>query len=134
MPRHHLSSLETAREPEPREAATATTRFLQTGTGTVQTTAISTVAITAVIFSLVDRFMASSRERGRASRPASTGACTPPGCLCCDVDHAPTGCLSCLSPRPLVGFGWLGLRVRGWLWGRQWSQLEHYGAAAIIAR
>ena len=63
MPRHHLSSLETAREPEPREAATATTRFLQTGTGTVQTTAISTVAITAVIFSLVDRFMASSRER-----------------------------------------------------------------------
>ena len=79
--RHHLSSLETAREPEPREAATATTRFLQTGTGTVQTTAISTVAITAVIFSLVDRFMASSRKRGRASRPASTGACTPPGCF-----------------------------------------------------
>jgi hypothetical protein len=33
---------------------------LQTGTGTAQTTAISTVAITAVIFSLVDRSMASS--------------------------------------------------------------------------
>ena len=34
--------------------------FLQTGTGTAQTTAISTAAITAVIFSLVDRSMASS--------------------------------------------------------------------------
>jgi hypothetical protein len=35
-------------------------RRLQTGTGTAQTTAISTAAITAVIFSLVDRSMASS--------------------------------------------------------------------------
>jgi hypothetical protein len=37
--------------------------FLHTGTGTAQTTAISTAAITAVIFSLVDRFTASSKER-----------------------------------------------------------------------
>ena len=35
-------------------------RLLQTGTGTAQTAAISTAAITAVIFSLVDRSMASS--------------------------------------------------------------------------
>ena len=34
--------------------------FLHTGTGTAQTTAISTAAIAAVIFSLVDRSMASS--------------------------------------------------------------------------
>ena len=40
--------------------ATATARILQTGTGMAQTTAISTVASTAVIFSLVDRSMASS--------------------------------------------------------------------------
>ena len=35
-------------------------RQLQTGTGTAQTTAISTAAIIAAIFSLVDRSMASS--------------------------------------------------------------------------
>ena len=40
--------------------ATPPARLLQTGTGTAQTTAISTAAITAVIFSLVDRSMASS--------------------------------------------------------------------------
>ena len=36
---------------------------LQTGTGTAHTTAINTAAITAVIFSLVDRSMASSGKR-----------------------------------------------------------------------
>jgi hypothetical protein len=41
---------------------------LQTGTGTVQRTAISTAASTAVIFSLVDRSMASS-ERDPTSAP-----------------------------------------------------------------
>ena len=41
-------------------------RLLQTGTGTAQTTAISTAAITAVIFSLVDRSMVSSE---RVSQP-----------------------------------------------------------------
>ena len=46
---------------------------LQTGTGTVQRTAISTVASTAVIFSLVDRSMASS-ERD----PTSALPCTRP--------------------------------------------------------
>jgi hypothetical protein len=37
-------------------------RQLQTGTGKLYTTAISTAAITAVIFSLVDRSMASSER------------------------------------------------------------------------
>jgi hypothetical protein len=40
---------------------------LQTGTGTVQRTAISTVASTAVIFSLVDRSMASSERDANLS-------------------------------------------------------------------
>ena len=40
--------------------ATATARPLQTGTGTAQTTAISTAAMIAAIFNLVDRSMASS--------------------------------------------------------------------------
>ena len=75
-------------------------RLLQTGTGTAQTTAISTAAITAVIFSLVDRSMASP-----GAVPISAPPYTRPGCSRCDVDHAPTGCLSRLSPRPLVGFG-----------------------------
>jgi hypothetical protein len=40
---------------------------LQTGTGTVQRTAINTAASTAVIFSLVDRSMASLRTRSNPS-------------------------------------------------------------------
>ena len=40
---------------------------LQTGTGTVQRTAISTAASTAVIFSLVDRSMASSERDANLS-------------------------------------------------------------------
>jgi hypothetical protein len=42
------------------KTATFDLRFLQTGTGTVQRTAISTAVSTAVIFSLVDRSMESS--------------------------------------------------------------------------
>jgi hypothetical protein len=42
-------------------------RRLQTGTGTAQITAISTAAITAVIFSLVDRSMASSERDANLS-------------------------------------------------------------------
>jgi hypothetical protein len=94
--------------------------FLHTGTGTAQTTAISTAAITAVIFSLVDRSIASSKERNAEHRarpwplPVHRLAV-----YVCDADHAPTGYPACLSPRPLVGFGWRrGLRVRGWLRGR----------------
>jgi hypothetical protein len=69
--------------------------FLHTGTGTAQTTAISTAAITAVIFSLVDRSMASS-ERDPTSAPPIRGLSR----LRCDGDHAPTGCLLCLPARP----------------------------------
>jgi hypothetical protein len=61
-------------------------RQLQTGTGTAQSTAINTVASTAMIFSLVDRSMVSSE---RVAPPISDLAC-----LRCDGDHAPTGCLS----------------------------------------
>jgi hypothetical protein len=43
-------------------------RRLQTGTGKAQTTAISTAAITAVIFSLVDRSIASLRTRCQPQR------------------------------------------------------------------
>jgi hypothetical protein len=42
--------------------------FLHIGTGTAQITAISTAAITAVIFSLVDRSIASSKERNAEHR------------------------------------------------------------------
>jgi hypothetical protein len=42
---------------------------LQTGTGTLHITAISTVAITAVIFSLADRLMASSECEANFSAP-----------------------------------------------------------------
>jgi hypothetical protein len=42
-------------------------RFLQTGTGTVQRTAISTAISAAVIFSLVDRSMASSERDANLS-------------------------------------------------------------------
>jgi hypothetical protein len=42
-------------------------RRLQTGTGTLHTIAISTAAITAVIFSLVDRSMASSERDANLS-------------------------------------------------------------------
>jgi hypothetical protein len=45
-----------------RWAAEVDNRQLQTGTGTAQSTAISTVASTAVIFSLVDRSMVSSER------------------------------------------------------------------------
>jgi hypothetical protein len=48
---------------------------LQTGTGTAQTTAISTAAITAVIFSLVDRFMASSKERKAEHHARASTVC-----------------------------------------------------------
>ena len=35
-----------------------------------------------------------------------------------DAELAAVGYLACLSPRPLVGFGWRrGLRFGGWLWG-----------------
>ena len=61
-------------EPRPEEhqaslsaEATATARILQTGTGTAHNTAISTAAITAVIFSLVDRSMASSESDANLS-------------------------------------------------------------------
>jgi hypothetical protein len=49
-------------------------RLLQTGTGTAQTTAISTAAITAVIFSLVDRSMVSSGSDANLQRPPYTRA------------------------------------------------------------
>jgi hypothetical protein len=68
----------------------------QTGTGTAQRTAISTVASTAVIFSLVDRSMASLRTRCQPQRRRIR--CL--SCLRCDGDHAPTGCLSCLPAKP----------------------------------
>jgi hypothetical protein len=42
-------------------------KHLQTGSGTVQIAAISTAAITAVIFSLVDRLMASSERDANLS-------------------------------------------------------------------
>jgi hypothetical protein len=42
-------------------------KHLQTGTGTIHSTAISTAAITAVIFSLVDRSMASSERDANLS-------------------------------------------------------------------
>ena len=45
-------------------------RILQTGTGTVHRTAISTAASTAVIFSLVDRSMASSERDANLSAAA----------------------------------------------------------------
>ena len=61
-------------------------RILQTGTGTVHRTAISTAASTAVIFSLVDRSMASSERDANlsAGRPIRSLSC-----LRCDEDHAP---------------------------------------------
>ena len=48
--------------------ATATARILQTGTGTLHNTVISTAAITAVIFSLVDRSMCVLRTRCQPQR------------------------------------------------------------------
>ena len=47
-------------------------RLLQTGTGTAHTTAINTAAITAVIFSLVDRSMVSSGSDANLQRPPYT--------------------------------------------------------------
>jgi hypothetical protein len=47
--------------------ARRTPSLLQTETGTVHTTAISIVAITAVIFSLVDRSMTSSEHKANLS-------------------------------------------------------------------
>jgi hypothetical protein len=69
---------------------------LQTGTGKLHNTAISTAAITAVIFNLVDRTMASLRTRCQPQRRPVRAL----SCLRCDGDHAPTGCLSCLPARP----------------------------------
>jgi hypothetical protein len=71
----------------------------QTGTGTVQIAAINTAAITAVIFNLMDRSIASSE-----AMPTSTSPIRGLSCLRCDADHVPTGCFAG-SPRPLVGFG-----------------------------
>jgi hypothetical protein len=86
-------------------------KHLQAGTGTVQIAAINTAAITAVIFSLVDRLMASSERDANLSAALYGGL----SCLRCDGDHAPTGYLACLSSRSLVGFGRRrGLQLRGW--------------------
>ena len=65
-------------------------RLLKMGTGTVHSTAISTVAITAVIFSFVERLMASSERDAQRHRRPIRGR----SCLRCDGDHAPTGCLT----------------------------------------
>jgi hypothetical protein len=65
-------------------------RLLQTGTGKAHTTAISAAISTTVIFSLVDKSMASLRARCQPQRRAVRGL----SCLHCDGDHAPTGCLS----------------------------------------
>ena len=62
---------------------------LQTGTDTVQRTAISSAISTAVILSLVDRSMASSERAIQLQRSPVRGL----SWLRCDGDHAPTGCL-----------------------------------------
>jgi hypothetical protein len=54
-----------------------------------------------VIFSLVDKSMASLRTRCQPQRRPIRGLSS----LRCDGDHTPTGCLSCLPARPLVAFG-----------------------------
>ena len=61
---------------------------LQTGTGTLHTTTISTTAITALIFSLAARLMASSEYDASLSGAALYAASRGHGC---DGDHAPTG-------------------------------------------
>jgi hypothetical protein len=61
-------------------------KHLQTGTGTVQIAATNTAAITAVIFSLVDRLMASSERDANLSAALYAGL----SCLRCDGDHPPT--------------------------------------------
>jgi hypothetical protein len=80
-------------------------RRLQTGTGTAQTTAISTAAITAVIFSLVDRSMASS-----GAMPISAAALYAAWGLRCDVDHAPTGSASLSGPGLALAARLIGVR------------------------
>jgi hypothetical protein len=72
-------------------------RQLQTGTGKLYTTAIST-AITAVIFSLVDRSMASSERDANFSAALYTAS----RAYAVTVIRHPTGCFWGLSPRPLV--------------------------------
>jgi hypothetical protein len=55
-------------------------RILQTGTGTVHTTAITSAVITAVIFSLVDR----------SRRPPGTMPTSPPPCYAASRGYAVT--------------------------------------------
>jgi hypothetical protein len=81
----------------------------QTGTGKLHTTAISTAAITAVIFSLVDRSMVSSERDANLSAAlyAASRAYAVTG-----ITLRPAA--SCVYRRAqLVGFGWRrGLRRR----------------------
>ena len=70
-------------------------RQLQTGTGTAQTTAISIVASAAVIFSLVDKSMASSERDANLSAALYAAS----RAYCCDADHTTTGCLVSIAER-----------------------------------
>jgi hypothetical protein len=84
-----------------------------------------------VIFSLVDRSMASSGSDANLSAARLYAAWV----LRCDVDHAPTGCLSRLSPCPLVGFSRRrGLRGRSWLEGQRRVEPRQRRAQRIQAR
>jgi hypothetical protein len=77
--------------------ATATARLLQTGTGTAISTAIST----AVIFSFVDRLMASSeRDANLCAAPYAASR----GYAVTEITLRPAAS-RVLSPRPLAGFG-----------------------------
>jgi hypothetical protein len=65
----HHSSCTSRMRAEALSGYPSSPRFLQTGTGTFQTTAISTAAITAAIFNLVDRSMASSDAMPTSALP-----------------------------------------------------------------
>jgi hypothetical protein len=75
-------------------------RLLQTGTGTAHTTAISAAISTTVIFSLVDKSMASRtrcQPRHRSLRALS--------CLRCDGDQLRPAASRVYRRAPLVAFG-----------------------------
>jgi hypothetical protein len=97
---------------------------LQAGTGTVQSTAISTAIRTPVIFSLVDRSMASSERDANLSAALYAAS----RAFAVTVITLRPVCFSGLSPRPLVGFGGRrGLRGRGRIRRRRGGEPRHRG-------